>query len=105
MPALDDVVVEHTAHAALFALAVGAVQVVDQGAEHGGVGHLAGNGAGFHLGAAQIAAQFRGQRLFDLSDELGSLVVEHLGFAKRLDRLVLGISESGVHDRQHAGHG
>ena len=56
VPAFDDVVVHELADASLFGFSVGAVDVIDHGAEEGGVGHLAADGPGFDLGTAEVFA-------------------------------------------------
>ncbi len=104
MAALDDVVVHYLAHPPLLALAVGAVEIVDHGAEYGHVGHLAGNEARFHRGASEVIHQFFLQQLFDFPDELRPLVVEHFGLIERLDLLVLRIAAYRIHDRKQLGH-
>ena len=103
--ALGDVVVDDLADAARLRLAVGAVEVVDEGAEHGRVGHLPADHAGLDLRAAQVGAQLVGEQTLDLVDEAGALIVEDLEVVEGLGLLVLGVAERGVHDREQARHG
>ena len=46
-----------------------------------------------------------GQQIFNLGNELGSLVVKDVGFLEGLDGLVLGIAAHRIHDGQEARHG
>ena len=101
--ALADVVVHHLADAARLGLAVGAVEVVDERAEHGHVGHLAADDAGLDLGAAEVRAELAYEQALDLVDEAGALVVEDLGVVEGLRLLVLGVAERRVGDREPGG--
>ena len=51
------------------ALRSAAVEVVDQRAEDGGVGHLPADDARLDLGAAEVGAQLAHQQPLDLVDE------------------------------------
>ena len=97
--AVGDVVVDHLGDAPRLGLAVGAVEVVDHGAEHGGVGHLTADDARLHLRAAQVGAELVGEQALDLVDEAGALVVEDLLVVEGLRLLVLGVAEGRVEDR------
>ena len=94
--ALDDVVVEDVAQALHIVLAVQAVFEVHQGGEHRHVAHLAADDPGFHLAAAEECFHLLHQQLLHLVDELGALVVEHIGVIEALDLLMLGVAEGGV---------
>ena len=98
--ALDDVVVEHVSKALGGVLPIQPVLPIHEGGEHGHVGHLAGDHAGLHLGAAEVPAHLLHQELLHPIDELGALIVEHVRIVEGLDLLVLGIPEGGVAGRQ-----
>ena len=100
VPALADVVVDDLADPPRLGLAVGPVEVVDEGAEHRRVGHLAADHAGLDLGAAEEGAQLGGQQPLDLVDEVGPLVVEDLDVVEGLGLLVLGVPERRVEHAQ-----
>ena len=102
--ALDDVVVHDVAQALGVLLAVEAVFPVHQGGEHRHVGHLAAEGPGLHLGAAEIGPHLLGQHPLHLVDELGALIIEHLLLIEGQDLLVLGIAAGRVAAGQQA-HG
>ena len=101
--ALADVVVDDLGDAPRLGLAVGAVEVVDQGAEDGGVGHLAADGARLDLGAAQVGAELAHQQPLHLVDEAGALVVEDVGVVEGLRLLVLGVAAGGIGDAEQPG--
>jgi len=102
VPALGDVVVDDLADASRLGLAVAAVEVVDQGAEDGGIGHLAANHPRLDLGAAEERAQFLLQQPLDLVDERRALVVEDLEVVEGLRLLVLGVAEGRVGHAEEA---
>ena len=96
MPALDDVVVHHIAQPLCLGLAVNAVLPVHQCGEHRHIGHLPAEGAGLHLGAAEVGPHLLHQQPLHLVDELGALVVEHLLVIEGQHLLVLGVPAGGV---------
>ena len=100
VPALADVVVHDHPQALGLALAVPAVEVVHQGGEDGGVGHLPADHPGLHLGGAQEAAHLALEGLLHLVDEAGALVVEDVGVVEGLQLAVLGVAEGRVGDRE-----
>ena len=98
--ALADVVVDDLGDPPRLRLAVGPVEVVDERAEDGGVGHLAAHGAGLDLGTAEVGAQLAHQQPLHLVDEPGALVVEDVGVVEGLGLLVLGVAARGVGDAE-----
>ena len=104
MAALDDVVVHHIAQTLGLHLAVEAVLPVHQRGEHRHVGHLAAEGTGLHLGAAEVGPHLLHQQLLHLVDELGALIVEDFLVIEGQHLLVLGVAAAGIAAGQHA-HG
>jgi len=103
--ALGKMVIQHLPDSRRFSLPVRPIAVVHQGAEHGGVGHLAADEPGFHFGAAEEFAQFFLDRCFNLLDEGRPLVVVDLGIVKSSGLPMFRIAEGWVHDREESRHG
>ena len=99
---LDDVVVHHIAKALGLHLAVEAVLPVHQGGEHRHVGHLAAEGTGLHLGAAEVGPHFLHQQLLHPVDELSALIVEDVLIIEGQHLLMLGVAAAGVAAGQDA---
>ena len=93
----DDVVVQDRADPPGFRLPVAPVQIIDQGAEDHGIGHLAADHPGLDLPAAQVAGHLLLQQLLHAFDEIRSLVVEDLRIVVGSEGAVLGIAEGGIH--------
>ena len=100
VPALDDVVVGHRADAPRLGAPVVAVEVVDEGAEDGRVGHLPADHPRLDLAGPEELAHLLDQVALDPGDEIGALVVVDVGVQERPHPLVLGVAKCGVRDRE-----